>query len=281
MVDALRPRLPANVTLVHADFLDFDLASLAAERPFRVAGNLPYNVSSPILFALHRTRTADLGGILDATLMLQREVADRIAAAPGGRRLRRPVDSRRSCTPTSGRVLALPPGAFRPPPKVHSAVVTLRSGRPPCALTDEARLRGAWCATMFTQRRKTLANALAPFRGSRGARRRRRAGRRPASIHAAGPRRCNSQSWRGLRTISLPAERELCYSLRAFAQSLRLADLAQSAAGAPVASLPSQRSARSDTAWRAPRRLSRRFRPPSGSSPCVACHVRLATFAIW
>ena len=52
MVEMLRPRLPQNVTLVHADFLDFDLASLASERPFRAAGNLPYNVASPILFAL-------------------------------------------------------------------------------------------------------------------------------------------------------------------------------------------------------------------------------------
>src|SRR6185503_6237448 len=52
MVEVLGPRLPGNVTLVHGDFLEFDLASLAAERPFRVAGNLPYNVSSPILFGL-------------------------------------------------------------------------------------------------------------------------------------------------------------------------------------------------------------------------------------
>src|SRR5258705_10214707 len=73
MVAALQRRLPANVTLVHADFLEFDMASLASERPFRVVGNLPYNVSSPILFALldtHRT----LGGLIDATLMVQREV---------------------------------------------------------------------------------------------------------------------------------------------------------------------------------------------------------------
>ncbi len=52
MVGLLRPKLPANVTLVQADFLDLDLASVVVDGPFRVAGNLPYNVSSPILFRL-------------------------------------------------------------------------------------------------------------------------------------------------------------------------------------------------------------------------------------
>jgi 16S rRNA (adenine1518-N6/adenine1519-N6)-dimethyltransferase len=82
MVRSLAGRLPANVRLIHADFLNFELESLAGERPFRIAGNLPYNVSSPILFAIldaHRT----FGGIIDATLMVQREVGDRMIAQPG------------------------------------------------------------------------------------------------------------------------------------------------------------------------------------------------------
>src|SRR5262249_51044821 len=77
MVAGLAPRIPRNVSLIHADFLEFDLSSLSAERPFRIAGNLPYNVSSPILFRLlDAYRTA--GGLTDATLMLQREDADRL-----------------------------------------------------------------------------------------------------------------------------------------------------------------------------------------------------------
>lgn len=165
MVAALQPRLPANVTLVHADFLEFDMSSLASERPFRVVGNLPYNVSSPILFALldtHRT----LGGLIDATLMVQREVADRIVASPGTRDhgvlsifVQLHADVR--------RVLALPPGAFRPIPKVHSAVVNLRFRPPAVVLADEPSFE-AMVRTMFTQRRKTLLNALGAYAASRG-----------------------------------------------------------------------------------------------------------------
>jgi 16S rRNA (adenine1518-N6/adenine1519-N6)-dimethyltransferase len=123
MAAALRPKLPPNVSLVEQDVLDFDLLSIA-DRDLRVAGNLPYNVSSPILFRLvnaYRTR----GGILDATVMVQQEVAARIAASPGTRdygvlsiliQLHADV----------ARIMTLPPGAFRPPPKVRSEVIRLR-----------------------------------------------------------------------------------------------------------------------------------------------------------
>lgn len=164
MVEMLRPRVPGNVTLVHADFLDFDLASLASNRPFRAAGNLPYNVASPILFALiaaHR-RT---GSILDATLMVQREVAARLHAAPGGRDygvLSIFVQLHADVRP----VLALPPGAFRPMPKVHSSVVHLRFRPPAVPLSDESAFE-AMVRTMFGQRRKMLLNALRPYAESR------------------------------------------------------------------------------------------------------------------
>lgn len=160
MIEALRPRLPGNVVLVHADFLEFDLSTLAPERPFRVAGNLPYNVSSPIIFALldaHRR----LGGIVDATLMLQREVAARICAGPGTRDygvLSIFTQLHADVRP----MLALPPGAFRPMPKVHSAVVNLRFRPPLVSVPDEAAFSGM-VRTVFMQRRKTLANALRPY----------------------------------------------------------------------------------------------------------------------
>src|SRR5262249_52917930 len=135
MVAGLAPRIPRNVSLIHADFLEFDLSSLSAERPFRIAGNLPYNVSSPILFRLlDAYRTA--GGLTDATLMLQREVADRLTASPSTTDygvlsilIQRHADVR--------RVLALPPGAFRPAPQVRSAVVNLRFRVPTIAVADE------------------------------------------------------------------------------------------------------------------------------------------------
>lgn len=164
MIEALKSRVPGNVTLVHADFLEIDLESLAVQRPFRVAGNLPYNVSSPILFALlraHRSR----GGMADATLMLQREVAQRISAGPGSRDygvlsilVQLHADVR--------QILSLPPGAFRPAPKVHSTVLSLRFRAPAVPLTDEAVFESL-VRTIFTQRRKTLLNAVRPFAAAR------------------------------------------------------------------------------------------------------------------
>jgi len=166
MVASLEPNVPINVTLIHADFLEVDLSAVAEGRTLRVAGNLPYNVSSPILFRLldaHR-RT---GLLVDATLMVQREVADRITAAPGTGDygvlsifVQMHSDVR--------RVLALPPGAFRPAPTVHSAVVHCRF-RPPAAPVVDDRVFEAMVRSMFTQRRKTLMNALRPYATSRRA----------------------------------------------------------------------------------------------------------------
>ena len=171
----LKPRLPDNVDLVVADVLEVDLVA-QAEGPFRVAGNLPYNISTPILFRLiaaAKSRQAALRAdepanprtrepaIIDATLMVQREVADRLEAVPGtgdygvlSIAVQLHADVR--------RVLTLPPGAFRPPPKVHSAVVRLTFRPPAVPIGDEGQFE-AMVRSMFTQRRKTLANALAAF----------------------------------------------------------------------------------------------------------------------
>src|SRR5918993_888866 len=78
----LAPRLRANVDLVEADILEIDLSPFLSGGPVRVAGNLPYNISSPILFRLIDAASEN-PGLLDATLMIQREVADRLEAMPG------------------------------------------------------------------------------------------------------------------------------------------------------------------------------------------------------
>jgi 16S rRNA (adenine1518-N6/adenine1519-N6)-dimethyltransferase len=166
LVADLGPRLPENVTLLQADFLDVDVVALETGAPFRVAGNLPYNVSSPILFRLLDAHQR-AGRLRDATLMVQREVADRLTASPGtGDYGVLSILVQWHCDVR--RVLALPPGAFRPAPKVHSAVVHFRFRPSAVAVADPAVLE-AMVRSMFTQRRKTLLNALSPFATSRGA----------------------------------------------------------------------------------------------------------------
>lgn len=165
MAAALAPHLPAHVEMVQADFLEVDLAPLLGTGITRVAGNLPYNISSPILFRLIAASRAH-GTLSDATVMVQREVADRIVAAPGSGDYGVLSISVQVYADVQ-RLLALPPGAFRPAPRVHSAVIRLRF-RPPAVTLRDERLFEAMVRSMFTQRRKTLGNALAPFASSRG-----------------------------------------------------------------------------------------------------------------
>jgi 16S rRNA (adenine1518-N6/adenine1519-N6)-dimethyltransferase len=126
----------------------------------RVAGNLPYNVASPILFRLVDLYAEGLP-VADATVMLQREVADRLLAAPGSREYG-VLAVMLGRWAHVDRLLSLPPGAFRPAPKVHSSVVRLRfhPAQPPA--TSERVFR-AMTQAVFTRRRKTLANALLAY----------------------------------------------------------------------------------------------------------------------
>jgi 16S rRNA (adenine1518-N6/adenine1519-N6)-dimethyltransferase len=162
----------SNVTVVNHDVLDVDLNALASQataglapgRPVRIAGNLPYNISSPILFTLLEASAS--GAFRDAHLMLQKEVADRLVARPGTREYGVLTLSTMLRADVS-RVLSLPPGAFRPAPKVHSAVVRL-AFRPPPVEVDDPELVVSVVRAVFTQRRKTIANALAPYASARG-----------------------------------------------------------------------------------------------------------------
>jgi 16S rRNA (adenine1518-N6/adenine1519-N6)-dimethyltransferase len=170
---ALREEAPPNVTLVEGDFLDLQPDALARELAragaspspdgFRVAGNLPYNVASPILFKLAALHAHGLI-FRDATVMLQREVADRLLARSGTRDYG-VLTVLMGYRATMERLLALPPGAFRPSPKVESAVVRLRFHEPRPAPVDAVRFEGLVQA-MFTRRRKTLANALLAYPGA-------------------------------------------------------------------------------------------------------------------
>jgi 16S rRNA (adenine1518-N6/adenine1519-N6)-dimethyltransferase len=164
---SLATRVPSNVQLVQADFLEVDLRDLIRDQPtpIRVVGNLPYNVASPILFRL--LGNAEDGRLLrDATLMLQREVADRLLAEAGGADYGAMSIQVRLLADVE-RLLSLPPGAFRPPPTVHSSVVRLRF-RPPRVDVGTRAVFERVVRGLFLQRRKTLANALKPVAASFG-----------------------------------------------------------------------------------------------------------------
>ena len=161
---ALGPRVPPNVEIVTADVIDVDLSPLLAAGPVRVAGNLPYNISSPILFKLLAASRAS-PNLRDATVMLQREVADRLAARVGTKEYG-VLTILAGLQATVERRLVLPPGAFRPAPKVQSAVVRL-TFKPSIVPPDLERLFDRMVKTLFMQRRKTLVNALRPFAESR------------------------------------------------------------------------------------------------------------------
>ena len=167
--------VPPTVEVIAGDFLALDLQALLASllrhpphpphpppspQPVRVIGNLPYNISSPILFRLLKLQQ-DLTPFTDAFLMLQREVAERLVAPPGVRGYG-PLAIVTRLQADARRVLDLPPGAFRPQPRVHSAVVKLTFRPAPVHLTDPERFE-AMVRSLFSQRRKRVLNALKPF----------------------------------------------------------------------------------------------------------------------
>jgi 16S rRNA (adenine1518-N6/adenine1519-N6)-dimethyltransferase len=144
-----------ELTVIAADCLRVRLTALAPPGGrIRVVGNLPYNISTPLLFHL----LEDIAVIEDMVFLLQREVAERLAAPPGGRDYGRlSVMIQAQCR--VDLCLAVGPEVFRPPPKVHSTLVRLVPRREVTAPHPEVFARLVQAA--FGQRRKTLRNALA------------------------------------------------------------------------------------------------------------------------
>ncbi len=151
-----------NIHIHCADILRFDIAALAgAGGKLRVAGNLPYNISTPVLFHLLKMSRR----ITDMTFMLQTEVVERMTAAPGSRDYGRlSVMLGYACA--AERLFDVPPEAFRPRPRVMSTVVRLRPREPlPLAAADEDGFASI-VRTAFGQRRKTLRNSLKTLTGA-------------------------------------------------------------------------------------------------------------------
>ncbi len=145
-----------GLTLFQADALAFDFCGLAHDKgKLRVIGNLPYNISTPLLF--HLLDQADC--IADMCFMLQKEVVDRLAAAPGGKdygRLSVMVQWRCQVR----KLFDVGHGAFKPPPKVDSSVVRLVPRPTPETVVNDPARFARIVRDAFAQRRKTLRNAL-------------------------------------------------------------------------------------------------------------------------
>jgi 16S rRNA (adenine1518-N6/adenine1519-N6)-dimethyltransferase len=160
---AARLRRDPRLEVIEADVLNVDFVALASSRDsaLRIVGNLPYNISTPILF--HLLPVADQ--VVDQHFMLQKEVVDRMAATPGHKAFGR-LSVMLQWRYDVESLFDVPPEAFDPPPRVHSAVVRMVPWPRPAAV-DRARLE-ALVAVAFSQRSKLLRHALGPWLDAQG-----------------------------------------------------------------------------------------------------------------
>lgn len=144
-----------NFTLHVADVLKFDFTSLPQPGGYRVIGNLPYNISTPLLFHLFANRSL----FRDMVFMLQKEVVDRMTAEPGNKNYGRlGIMTRYYCN--TKKYFNVPSSAFTPQPKVESAIVGLKPWINPPWPADDPEVLETVVRTAFSQRRKTLQNSL-------------------------------------------------------------------------------------------------------------------------
>ncbi|MEO1879542.1 MAG: 16S rRNA (adenine(1518)-N(6)/adenine(1519)-N(6))-dimethyltransferase RsmA [Methylococcales bacterium] len=145
-----------NFTLHSGDALNFDFSALVKkDEKLRIIGNLPYNISTPLLFHLLDNAYC----IEDMHFMLQKEVVDRICADPGSKKYGRlSVMMQYFCA--TEKVFDVPPESFDPVPKVMSAIVKLTPHEQPPVEIDDIKLLNKVVTTAFSQRRKTIRNSL-------------------------------------------------------------------------------------------------------------------------
>ncbi len=149
---------PEALTLIEADALTLDWATVLEGKRLRIIGNLPYNISSPLLFALMKGAHR----VIDQHFMLQKEVVDRMTAEPGSKTYGR-LSVMLQYRYVMHKLFDVPPGAFVPPPKVTSSIVRMIP-RPVESLAEvDLEVFGEIVAAAFQQRRKTLRNAVSAF----------------------------------------------------------------------------------------------------------------------
>lgn len=157
LASRLRKRFEPGQLVVHeGDALEFDFAALKSDRPLKIVGNLPYNISSPLLFHL-----ADFAGdVAEMHFMLQKEVVDRMVAAPGGRDYGR-LSVMLQVRFHMDRLFIVPPEAFDPAPKVESAIVRMAPIASGAETPRDPQRFARLVTAAFGQRRKMLRNTLA------------------------------------------------------------------------------------------------------------------------
>lgn len=166
VVDAMHAMFPEGIVRVmEGDFLETDLPALAAVhgRPLRVVGNIPYNITSPILFHVLDNRQA----VADLTIMVQKEVAERMVAGPGSADYGILSVMCGYCA-EAALLFDVSPNAFFPRPKVTSSVVRLRMRSGPAIPARDERFFRAMVRSVFGKRRKTLRNSLSYFAAAEG-----------------------------------------------------------------------------------------------------------------
>ncbi len=150
------PFLAPHLTIYETDALTFNFAQLASEnKPLRIFGNLPYNISTPLIFHLLTFRDA----IKDMHFMLQKEVVERMAAAPNSKTYGRlSIMTQYQCQVLP--VMEIGPEAFKPAPKVDSAIVRLIPHQTIAEPVHSITMLNKVCLTAFNQRRKAIRNSL-------------------------------------------------------------------------------------------------------------------------
>lgn len=151
----LKETFPESLRLIEADALTLDWTQVAKNDNLRVVGNLPYNISSPLLFKL--LEAAD--HVKDQHFMLQKEVVDRMVAQHGSKTYGR-LSVMLQWRYRMQKLFDVPPGAFNPPPKVMSSVVRMIPKAKEEVPSVDFELFSSVVANAFSQRRKTIRNAL-------------------------------------------------------------------------------------------------------------------------
>lgn len=157
LVPILRGNVPDNVTVIAGDFLDLDLDPLLDEFPgkWRVVANLPYQITSPVIFRLLE-RARRFEGIF---LLIQREVARRVASPPGSKEYGT-ISALCQIAAECGVAFRVPPGVFSPPPEVESALLTMIPRKKPLYDAGDLEVFRALVRGAFEHRRKTCYNSL-------------------------------------------------------------------------------------------------------------------------